>query len=336
MIFCKFKNSYKKILLALFSLLIGFLTYKGFYLITERYFFDRLFYKKSISHGYYNFWPDSSDDWFKSSNDFISNARNDDLKHLVNVMIDDREALDYFAKEKEKDVFKIVLIGDSMFFGLGLRENQTLAAFLQKELGKEVKVYNFSYAGDGVLDNYAKYKFIKEYLNPDVFVLELLSNDLVLNDFDRYPQKSSIYEGLGLELGEEEFINQKKLADDGIDYDDYESVLAAYYAPSFYEDSNNFALLKKIGSAIDHESLILLSYGCRDDVTDCQDQDTAYCLEQFNYRQYTAVFGDETIFLDFCNVGYKGISETEGHPDAETNERLAKALSTLIEEKFLE
>jgi hypothetical protein len=335
------RNLYKKIYLIIFALLVGFLTYKSFYFFAECYFFDQFFYKKSAAHGYYNLWPRSNEDWSKIATDFNADHRNDDLLYLINVMMNDREALDYFAKEKEKNVFKIVLIGDSMFFGSGLRKKQTLSYFLQKELGKKVKVYNFSYSGDDILDNYAKYKFIKEYLDPDVFVLELLNNDLALTEISRYPSKSSIYENLGLDLSEDDLISQKQITElrDYLKTDNYEKLVFNLYAPSFKQDSKYFPLLEAIAAKFDLSNIILLPWYCtdsyKDNPTECDDEDELICLEKSIYKSYLSSFNGDKTILDVCNLEYDTVSKREGHPGSTTNKSLAESLARLIEEKYL-
>jgi lysophospholipase L1-like esterase len=292
-----------------------------------------LLYKKSITHGYYEFWPTELSHWNNVRTNFNLNHRNDDLLNLIDAMIGDEEAIKFFNQEKEKKIFKIALIGDSMMFGSGVKKNQTLSSYLQKQLGRRVKVYNFSFSGDDILDNYIKYVYVEKYLEPNVIVLGLVSNDLIFSNLSSYPLKESEYKKLSYESSEKIMIsiNDPKAY---VDYE-FEDLVRNLYLPSFKPDTQNFYFLTQIATKIDLDKTILLSYACPIKLVECLDKNDYGCLDRSIYYDYLSVFNEEKTVLDFCEMDYMRISEKEGHPNAKTNKNLAKALANLIEEKYL-
>ena len=83
---------------------------------------------------------------------------------------------------KLKNVNKILLFGDSLMSGYGLKENQTLSIILEndlKEAGYDIRVINGSVSGDTSEDGLDR---IEEYIsggNIDLIVLGLGANDML-------------------------------------------------------------------------------------------------------------------------------------------------------------
>ena len=81
-----------------------------------------------------------------------------------------------------KDVNKILLFGDSLMSGYGLKENQALSVILEndlKEAGYDIQVINGSVSGDTTEDGLNR---VKEYTSDndlDLIVLGLGANDML-------------------------------------------------------------------------------------------------------------------------------------------------------------
>lgn len=246
---------FRKIAILLIALFICFLVVVCLYFLSEKYFFDKFFYQKSLFHGYYQFWPNEVSDWQLVAEKFNQDQRNTDLLNLIYAEESDQEALAYFTKERNESTFKIAIIGDSMFFGTGVRKNQTISYYLEKQFknnDKKIRVYNYSFAGDDLLDNYLKYQFVKKHLQPDLIILGLVNNDLIFDNFTRYPGKKELYEKLkefcqDLEMIEWTIEDRKK---DNFDVNDL------VFSPSFEDDSQNFCFLNQLSKNFTKENMM--------------------------------------------------------------------------------
>ena len=91
------------------------LSYQGLHWIAETFFFDRLFYQKSVAHGYFldeTKLPDFGD----RTRDLVAHLDADEKKLPQNVY----------------PGFRVVLIGDSFLWGQGVRHEHTVTALLEK------------------------------------------------------------------------------------------------------------------------------------------------------------------------------------------------------------
>lgn len=296
------------------------------YLLSEKYFFDKLFYKKSIFHGYYNIYPNKVDDWQIIAKKFNYDRRNSDLLNLIFAEQGDERAIANLAKERDASHYKIAIIGDSMPFGLGVRKNQTLAHYLQKIINNEngLKIYDYSYTGDDILDNYIKYRLIKKYLEPDLIILGLVDNDLVFDNVaERYPGKMKLFKELNEVCEGKELVLWEKGVDD---------VFRSVFHPSFQKDTQNYCFLEKLAVNFSEENLILLNYGCLYPNLICEkDNDEICCLELEIYKNYLSAFNQNSAIVDFCDIEIKSVSEKEFHYSSYTNFEIAKKLADFIE-----
>ncbi len=94
------------------------------------------------------------------------------------------------AEERTKFPNCVAILGDSVVFGIGLSQEETISSFLQKKLNEQgggAKVLNFGTPGYGLQELNASMKALLETYEADriVYVLNL-------NDFSR---RNSVYEG---------------------------------------------------------------------------------------------------------------------------------------------
>lgn len=176
-----------------------FLTYHICLLVAERYFFDKLIYKKSPLHGYYKT-NISQNEFLTTDNQLLKTNRLKDLKDLYTVKSNSSKIL---GLSHTKDYKTIAIIGDSNTFGLGLRKKQRFSYLLERELDKldsnnEImfKVLNLSLVGDDFLDNYLKYKKVINSKTIDMSIFAIVANDLAIEKNGKYPNKNLLYEQL--------------------------------------------------------------------------------------------------------------------------------------------
>jgi len=331
----------KIIIVLSISLIFCFFTFICLYIFSEKYFFDKLFNQKSISHGYYNFWPNEVDDWQIVAKKFNYNQRNTDLLNLIFAKQGDEQATAYFAKERKESTFKIAMIGDSMFFGLGVRKNQTVAYYLEKILKKNnnnVKIYNYSFAGDDILDNYLKYQLVQKYLKPDLTILGLVDNDLIFDNLERYPGKNELNEQLV------RFCRNRVMIEWEIEDRERNDphINRLVFLSSFEIISQNFCFLTQLSKGFE-ENLIVLPFSYTnapyadpsdfDTELSCEEQSSSCIYQQIFYR-YLSTFNKNFPIIDLYNLDYGPISENEQHFDKNSNRNLAQRLANFIIENY--
>lgn len=184
------------LLLSLCTLIVSV---AGAFFVAETYFFDLLFYRKSSIHGYSSQMYNLSafpDDW-------IIESRFKDTRKLITAAHLSQ------APDTSHDMYKIAVIGDSLVYGLGVREGQRLTEVLEKKLNaiRPTKVYNLGQSGDSIVDYYTLYKLAQQYLRPDATVIMMVNNDLVFDGIVRYPGETALFEQLHEKCPQEIYSN---------------------------------------------------------------------------------------------------------------------------------
>lgn len=181
------------ILVTLISLLVSLLLA---YWVAERYFFDKLFYKKSIAHGYWQRYS-RLEDYGSRSRDLVN------LKSLWGSKYRNNQILGASENLEGKDVYTIAVIGDSYVWGVGLRFKQTFTQILEKKLNqaRKTKVLVFGNSGDSILEYLDRYYVASQVHPVNLFIFVLTENDMMLNADDRLV--SSIARDILTECSEE-------------------------------------------------------------------------------------------------------------------------------------
>jgi hypothetical protein len=154
--------------LALFSLLLCFFSYRFCYFIAEKYFFDKFFYQKSISHGYNP--PNRQFNYLDYGN------RAKDLMALENPSVKNVLGI------SDDNYYRIVVIGDSHVWGSGIRNEQRFSKLLENKFNKikPTKVYSYGKCGNNTLDYYDVYKQISSILTANLYIIVPVTNDAIL------------------------------------------------------------------------------------------------------------------------------------------------------------
>lgn len=143
--------------------------------VTERYFFDRVFYQKSPLYGYISDETKTYDLIATPKHHWAIEQRLSDLRELWR---HEAENTDY-PEKFDKSVFKVAVIGDSYIYGTGVLEPERITSVLEKKLNtiRPTKVYAFAEMADDVLDYYANFLAAERRLKPDLYIVSMVWND---------------------------------------------------------------------------------------------------------------------------------------------------------------
>ena len=172
----EFHQIINKTSLVLFSFLLCFLTYRFCYFVAEKYFFDKFFYQKSVSHGYQTFSSKHCLEDFGERANGLTLTDNQGYQPQINNLNNDPRN------------FQIIVIGDSFTWGQGITNNQRFAKILSDKLNKirPTKVISMALPGWNILDYLEIYsQTIKIDYSPDLTIFALVQNDNIVNK----PQK---------------------------------------------------------------------------------------------------------------------------------------------------
>lgn len=136
--------------------------------LAEHVFFDRVFYYKSVAHGY--FVPDKS----------IQLAQFGQ-RSLGFRLLKGEEPGQCDLKPR------IVLIGDSYLWGMGVRNSETVTARLSQLL-PEVSVIAYAYPGATLADYLGFYEFAQEVSPNNFYVFLAVDNDILADSTTGYGQ----------------------------------------------------------------------------------------------------------------------------------------------------
>lgn len=208
----------------IFSLLVVFT-------VGEQFFFDRLFYRKSSLHGYSRRMYNLS----ASPVDPIIEHRFRDTRNLITGAV------------SRNDVYTVALIGDSLVYGLGVLETRRLGVILEKNLStlRRTKVYTLGQPGDSILDYYALYTLAQRILTPDVTIIMIVDNDLILDGSNRYPGEEEVSGTLSTTCSGELFSNLRIQLDMDRSRD---TEISQLYFPSFSQKFTNICFLREIAA----------------------------------------------------------------------------------------
>ncbi|MFA5025583.1 MAG: SGNH/GDSL hydrolase family protein [Candidatus Shapirobacteria bacterium] len=157
----------KILTLFFFTMIICLTTYFICYFIAEKYFFDKFFYQKSISHGY-----------VLSEENFNYATYGDRGKDLATL-----ENPNQLKTEIFQDEFRIAIIGDSHVWGQGVKNNQRFAKLLHDKLNKirSTRVFSYGKRGNNTLDYYNTYQNISNIVFANIYIIVPVTNDAILN-----------------------------------------------------------------------------------------------------------------------------------------------------------
>ncbi len=280
---------YKKVIfLSLVTTILSLGCYRLCYFIAEKYFFDKFFYQKSINHGYW-----------KTNNLLRYGERSMDIISL--------NSGNYINLSDNN--FKIAVIGDSMVWGQGLRNNQRFVKILSDKLNqiKPTNVMSLAMGGDNIFDHYKKYiDSTNVFGKIDLYIFSLFNNDLLLNPDNRYHTNEYI---------DSQFNNvcqgKTKLID--------KYVQKPPIIDTFSRESFNFCIYNKIIDRFPKDNAIYLDIGS---------------LVSQNWPEQNIFIETISSTLSPLSISYKQINQANGysisqkefHPNALANQMYADIL----------
>ena len=94
-----------------------------------------------------------------------------------------RDDKEFSAPIRDTKKARVMVLGDSFVWGVGVSAKQNITTYLQSRLGDGFEVYNLAIPGYGISQMYATYQRFKTIIDPDIVVLLFIDNN-VLRDLD--------------------------------------------------------------------------------------------------------------------------------------------------------
>jgi len=227
------------------SLFLCLLSYKFCYLVAEKYFFDKLIYRKSIAHGYrLGLVEKNIYQKFRPLTNILFGQR---IKNMVDLVSNKN-----IFTEKS---YNIAIIGDSYIWGTGIKTNQRFAQILEKKLNKikATKIITLGRPGDSILDYLYWYDLINnQKIKPNLFIFSMVENDAFIEPTSNralIPKYKKIIDSCQQANPNTNIINLKnvdvyKLADDGYTKDQIDKIVNELQVKSL-KNPTNICIFKK-------------------------------------------------------------------------------------------
>lgn len=295
------------------SLIAVLISYQAIYWIAENYFFDKFFYHKSIKHGY-----------VLQNKDFYSKdfgERSED-----NVELRNRVFNTSFNQNKvlgSSNTFNIAIIGDSLVWGVGIRDDQRFAKILEYKLDsiQPTNVLSFSNSGDNIFDHLIKYELVENSYDIDLYIFALVNNDLLLQLNGKIIQ--SFYEKMIAQVPNlsNYFLDEVLLCNDNyVSNEIYNHISLEKYLKamndSFSNEYGNICLFRILAPKFPRNS-IFFTFGENFD-------EKKHVEKYYNYFKELNYFVlSDSSFSSWKNYS---VSYLEGHPGPEANKSFANIL----------
>jgi hypothetical protein len=232
---------------------------------------------------------------------------------------------------KDPDVYAIALIGDSMFYGSGVKQKHIISTILEEKLNaiRPTKIYNLSLPGDTILNNYTKYKLAKQYLDPNLYVFAMVDNDLfITTDYDKYGDQETYFRIRELCTKPEYYFDDWWKAGN--------QVRATVFYPPFLPQYSNTCYLEHVLQEIDNtDEVLFLSFGWIPDeeptIDDSANKDSYYHGEYIYYHYARIVEEAGYDVLNPIESGqykyvFEPVSNSELHPSKRAHNDFANLL----------
>jgi len=282
----------------------------SFYL-GERFFFDKLFYKKSLLHGYYNRYQLETPptNWLDKQ---LILLRERDLQLLLKGQL---------KPDLNSNLKTIVVIGDSYTYGVGVlpheRFSHQISLILNKQ-GTKTKVYNFSEPGNSIIDNFSLYLLAKNQLQPDLIIFEMVTNDLLFNA-PRYPGTAQLIKNLDSHCLQPLFVNPNTFTTTDAQY-------LASEIESFKPEWRNRCYLEQISKYLSNDPKVMF-FGFLNGSTDFNCTWANKYPDGLLITEYAALiklYGNSVHLHDAVDDSSISVSKTEGHPSRSAHKTYAE------------
>jgi hypothetical protein len=321
------KKAVKITLLLSLICLSSLFSYKACYFIGEKYFFDKLFYMKSETHGY----SERGLNILKYKNSREIENRIKDLRNLTAIAHQEKNQV--FGAQNTND-YRIAVIGDSMVYGQGVKTHERFSEILENKLNKvyPTKVFTLGMMGDDILDNYVKFLLAKKHLDIDLYIIGIVANDLLIGNHKKYPDKETIYKDLKAVCTKEEFVS--KNPDPDISWE--QLVVDAYY-PSSLDQYANPCFLEEIVKAMASDNVMFYMLVEVPSISDITENSSEYDKKWVYFlNKVVSVIKKNRGGVVYCSnlrdFVRENVSEKESHPSKKTHLLYAESLFKEITE----
>lgn len=258
------------------------------------FFFDKFIYLKDPEYGYVR---NADGGWFCSA-DLNSDGFRD---------------IEFYPKKDSE--FLILVVGDSLVYGQGLRIKDRFSNLLQKRLNKirKTRVYNLGRCGANIYRNYVNAEKYRKKLNPNLIIFTLFENDLLINedlsDFPNSIDQSVSGRKIVYEVGQE---------NTPVEY--YQQILE-----TFDENTVNYSMLMDLMPQMPRDKTLyyLLTYWE-------PNTNPFKLLEVFNQHGFPIINNFALYFEKYEKLANKKlelqISPKETHPNAIANQMFTERL----------
>lgn len=327
------KSRRKKLFLLGTVLLCTFAATATCFKVAEWYFFDKFFYNKDATFGY-----------IKPVYNPLGNSKNPaTIEHRIRDLRLVFGGPNAYSKvlgvTDDEDIYKVLLIGDSYVYGNGVRDQDRMSAFLERQLNKvrPTKVYVLAQSGDSIVDNYYKFQHAESVIKPDVAIMGMVINDFILDQTDKYPGEQQFYDTLRQECPQEErkvqWTGPQMTIEEGMDMNLYPSI-----DPQFA----NICYYQKILERLEGKPVFFYSFDPLSDelFAEVSDFEKKGWQVMHTYQEMAEQHGFSVASPNNIeNFVYTPVATIEGHPSKDTHrlyaESMAKEIMTNPQWKFM-
>lgn len=308
-----------RLFLVSWSLTVTALVLFGCWWVSERYFFDRLYYAKDPRFGYVKPLPNP-----------LANPANP--PSIERRLTDLRLVFGPTTPTPTVDAgdFRVLVIGDSVVYGNGVKVGERLSARLERGLNQQrpTRVYTLAQSGDSIVDNYYKYQQAVRIFQPHLTIFGMVNNDLILDESAKYPGQQAFYDQLRQLCPQPErqvqWTSPQMTAEEG---------MALNLYPSFDPQYANLCYYRQIAQWLAGQPVLFYSF------TPLYPEPPAFESDYLRQgwqvmRWYADVATASGLVvaspLNLENFTFTPVSAQESHPSAATHQQYARSLQQVI------
>jgi hypothetical protein len=315
----------KKIFIIFVSLFLCFLTYKFCYFIAEKFFFDKFFYQKSITYGYWDISKKISlSDYGQRSQDILSLQSGNKILH-----------------ESDNNSYIIAIIGDSYVWGTGIKNNQRFSIILEKRLNniRPTKIITLAEMGDSIIDYYSNYIKLIQQAKPNLLIFTLVDNDaLPKSKQPLIPETQQIIANCQKQFPQNILTTNYNFTDNPEMYQmDSKAISQAYMNVGLEANKNptNQCVMEKTISQLPNDNAIYFIpvhyYAISTDINDYYHTYINYLEKYQKYIITSEKMANSQKYGKYWKNGHDAyqsfhVSQAEGHPNALANQMYADIL----------
>jgi hypothetical protein len=289
--------------------------------VGEQYFFDRLYYAKSPTFGY------TDHLWNPLENTKNIPSIEKRIETLRTIFPKEGQT---FKKEvlkcRDPKKFNVVMIGDSVLYGNGVKHNFRVSEFLEQKLQTvtDSEVCVLAQSGDSIIENYFKYLKANEVLQPDLYIFGMVNNDFIMDIPNKYPGQELVYEQLRESCPlQEKTVNWESGNIEG------DEAMVKIFGPSVDEQYANLCYLKTIAKNLKKEPVLFYSFTpLYEETIEASESAGYYSWKIMDVYKKSLEEQDIKVVspLNIEDFMFKPVSQMEDHPSVKTHQLYAESI----------